>query len=228
MTFEIESFIPDPQENYEDELWVGSECYRFYVRQRRFHCNYKELLDLWLLAPYCTECASSDPLKRHTVPDIVPSGWEMDILCHIGPDTFKRIQNALKEDSEFSLTCKGCMKELRPWQEDDVYVVCYHLEEHYGITLETPGRKQPSKKLRNQIIKLYNEECFGCQRKDVSLHIDHIIPQSKDGDSAFRNLQPLCAKCGNAKGDQLPDTVEFFSSLYFGSYPVDSYEGLFW
>jgi 5-methylcytosine-specific restriction endonuclease McrA len=78
------------------------------------------------------------------------------------------------------------------------------------------------------IKKFYQGKCFRCERSDVKLHIDHIVPQSKGGDAAFRNLQPLCEKCGNEKGDDMPSDLEFYSDLYFGPYPSDSYEGLFW
>ena len=55
-----------------------------------------------------------------------------------------------------------------------------------------------------------------------------VSPKSKGGDAAFRNLQPLCEDCGNKKADQLPAEVTVFSDIYFGAYPSDAYEGLFW
>jgi 5-methylcytosine-specific restriction endonuclease McrA len=106
-----------------------------------------------------------------------------------------------------------------------------HLEEHFNIPLETPGRRKPPAQVRELIQDLYGNRCFGCDaRKTVEreLHIDHIIPQSKGGTSAFRNLQPLCERCGNIKGDRLPEEVEVCSTIFFGPYPSDSYEGLFW
>ncbi|MDI6755771.1 MAG: HNH endonuclease [Thermodesulfobacteriota bacterium] len=78
------------------------------------------------------------------------------------------------------------------------------------------------------IIDLYDKTCFGCGAADRELHIDHVLPQSKGGDAAFRNLQPLCEGCGNEKGDSIPDEVKVFSDIYFCPYPSDGYEGLFW
>ena len=224
----IVPYIPSAQEQYEDELCVRFECYRLYVQQRRSNCTFMEVLDLWLLAPYCVDCAISDPLEGDRYPDMTPDTWETDLLFKVGRDTVERTQRQLKEDPDFSYLCKRCGKELRPWDNDEVYVVSYHLEEHYRIPLETPGRKKPSKRLQKQVTRLYDNKCFGCDSADRSLHIDHIIPQASGGDAAFRNLQPLCGMCGNIKGNKLPKEVKVYSTIYFGPYPLDSYEGLFW
>jgi 5-methylcytosine-specific restriction endonuclease McrA len=225
----IEPYIPNPQEQHEDDLWIKSECYRFYVKQRQLHCTFKQIMDLWLLAPYCTECALSDPFESNRFPDILPNTWESDLLLHVGQDTLNQTQQALSENPGYYFLCKHCGKELRPWQDSEIYVISYHLEEHYGIPLETPRKKNPSKKLRKQIIKLYNNKCFACDLTGQrNLNIDHLIPQSAGGDSAFRNLQPLCESCSNLKGNKLPKEIEVYSTIYFEPYPSDSYEGLFW
>ena len=109
-----------------------------------------------------------------------------------------------------------------------MYVLTYHLEEHYGIPLKTPGRQQPSKKIRDRIFKLYDFRCFGCDRSGRPLHLDHIRPQSRGGDAAFRNLQPLCERCGQAKGDAEPEELPISDDLYFWGDPPDSHEGMFW
>jgi hypothetical protein len=41
-------------------------------------------------------------------------------------------------------------------------------------------------------------------------------------------LQPLCERCGNKKSDQDASEVKIYSLMYFGPYPSDGYEGLFW
>ena len=82
--------------------------------------------------------------------------------------------------------------------------------------------------MQKQILKLYENICFGCNAGNRTLHIDHIVPQSKGGDAAFRNLQPLCEHCGNLKGNNSPEVVEIWNTSYFGPYPSDSYEHMFW
>lgn len=223
----IKPYIPNGREQYEDNLWVESECYRFYVQQRRIHCNFLQIMDLWLIAPYCTECALSDPFEGNRIPEITPESWETDLLLNVGQSVLEQTQRALRENADFYFLCKMCGCELRPWWNNEIYVTSYHLEEHYSIPLQTPGRKHPSKKLKKNIIRLYDNRCFNCNSKE-DLHIDHVSPKTKGGDAAFRNLQPLCLSCGDRKGEQLPEEIKIYSTIYFGHYPSNSYEGLFW
>ena len=63
-----------------------------------------------------------------------------------------------------------------------------------------------SDKLRYQVLKRDNFKCCACgasPAKDpsVELHIDHIIPWSKGGESTLKNLQTLCFKCNIGKSD---------------------------
>ena len=219
--------IPTTQELYEDQLWVHEECYRFYVKQRRKHCNFLEVLDLWLRAPYCDSCIQSGPDVSYGLPEITANNWQQDIVWELGEDLFEYIEAQIVSDPEFNLHCKKCDNSLRPWNGDDIYIVDYHLEEHYNIPIETPGKKDSSKKFRKKIKELYDWKCFKCGKKG-RLDIDHIMPQSCGGDAAFRNLQPLCEKCGQEKGNKKPTEIPVYMTMYFQNHPSDSYEGLFW
>lgn len=220
--------MPSPEEDYRLNLWTKGECYRYYIEQRRLYCSYNQILDLWLLAPCCEDCAMSNPFLGDSIPNITPSTWALDILLELGPQKLEEIVRLLSEEPEFAFICKKCGTALRPWDSDSVYVTKYHIEEHYGIPLNTPGRKDPPMRIQKRIISLYERKCFRCGVAVRPLHIDHIQPRSKGGDAAFRNLQPLCIPCGEEKGDSEATEVEVFSTMYFGPYPSDSYEGLFW
>ena len=209
-------------------LWERAECYRYYVRQRRRYCTYRDVLDLWLKAPCCDNCASSGLPWEFGRPDISQEAWEVDLLLMVGPVTLRRVKRALKSDPNFAFACKRCGVDLRPWDGDDVHVETYHLEDHYGIPLTTPSRQNPPKKVRDLISRLYGKRCFGCGRRDRPLHLDHIVPRARGGDAAFRNLQPLCETCGQTKGSDDARQVEVVDGLYFGPYPSDGYEGLSW
>ena len=225
----FEPIVPPPKDQYQDSLWVRGECYRFYVDQRREYCTFVQILDLWLQAPCCGDCILSDPFKRHDRPEIVGNGWQMDVLLHVGQadKIIELAESALEQGADYTFECKKCLRPLRPWDGDDIWVLDYHLEEHYGIPLDEPGRKSPPKKLRNRIFQLYEQKCFRCGGSD-GLHIDHIRPVSKGGDSAFRNLQPLCERCGNLKGDADPEEVSVSNPIYFTSPPSDAWPHLFW
>lgn len=216
-------------EQHRDSLWVRRECFRYYVEQRRLHCDYLQILNLWLQAPYCEDCILSDPIRRDDRPDVSGDGWQVDMLLSLGQADriVASAEESLREDPEFAFTCKKCLCELRPWDGDPVWVINYHLEDHYGIDLSTPGRLNPPRRIREQVFALYGNKCFRCGGIE-GLHIDHIRPRAEGGDSAFRNLQPLCKACGNLKGTTLPSEIEVFNPLYFTAPPSDSWEHLFW
>lgn len=61
-------------------------------------------------------------------------------------------------------------------------------------------------RLRFRVMQRDNFKCCACgasPAKDpsVELHIDHIIPWSKGGETVIDNLQTLCLKCNLGKGD---------------------------
>lgn len=224
----FESIIEKPQELHEEKLWTQKKCYSFYTQQRQQFCSLNDLLNLWLLAPYCIECGRSDPFISMHDPGISPKSWENDMLYEIGPDIVESTKHEIEQDSNFSFRCKQCFEELRPWQNDELYIVAYPLEEHYNIPIELINRIRPSRQIKNIIVNLYGNKCFGCGADDKELHIDHIIPRSHGGTSVFRNLQPLCEICGNKKGDSMPNEIEIFSTIYFDKYPTEGFEELFW
>lgn len=61
-------------------------------------------------------------------------------------------------------------------------------------------------RMRFLVMKRDNFKCCMCgasPAKDpsVELHIDHIVPWSKGGESVMDNLQTLCSKCNLGKSD---------------------------
>lgn len=66
--------------------------------------------------------------------------------------------------------------------------------------------RDPSLRLRFQVLKGDNFSCCQCgasPAKDstVELHIDHIKPWSKGGETILDNLQTLCSKCNLGKSN---------------------------
>lgn len=65
-----------------------------------------------------------------------------------------------------------------------------------------------SDKLRYQVLKRDNFRCCACgaspaKDSSVELHIDHIVPWSKGGETVIDNLQTLCSKCNLGKSDSI-------------------------
>ena len=62
--------------------------------------------------------------------------------------------------------------------------------------------------LRFKVLKRDNFKCCACgaspaKNPNVELHVDHIIPWSKGGETTIDNLQTLCSKCNLGKKDML-------------------------
>jgi hypothetical protein len=63
-------------------------------------------------------------------------------------------------------------------------------------------------RLRFKVMQRDNFKCCACgasPAKDPSvvLHIDHIVPWAKGGETVMENLQTLCSKCNLGKSDSL-------------------------
>lgn len=223
----IQPKIPDEATEYMINSWMIGEVCRYYVEMRQRFCTYFELLDIYFSAPLCEDCKYSDSFPPYGLPDISPGSWKTNIQWLIGKDVLAIVRKERKKDPGWGFPCKRCATTLRPWEGDDVYVVSYHVEDHYRFPLIQPGQVNPSRKFQKEIKDLYGNRCFHCKRK-IPLHIDHINPRSNGGDGAFRNLQPLCERCGQTKGNRVPEEIGVHDTMYFGPYPSDGYEGMFW
>ena len=63
-----------------------------------------------------------------------------------------------------------------------------------------------SDKLRYAVLKRDNFKCRACgaspaKDSNIELHVDHIIPWSKGGETTLENLQTLCSRCNIGKSD---------------------------
>jgi hypothetical protein len=76
-----------------------------------------------------------------------------------------------------------------------------------NLNIEIETKKTPRKvnlSLRTKILNDDNFICKKCGCADLSeLHIDHIIPWSKGGETIIDNLQTLCKKCNLHKSNSI-------------------------
>ena len=59
--------------------------------------------------------------------------------------------------------------------------------------------------MRYDVLRRDNFHCVRCGRgkeDGVKLHVDHIVPVSRDGKSVMSNLQTLCEDCNCGKGNR--------------------------
>jgi hypothetical protein len=67
-------------------------------------------------------------------------------------------------------------------------------------------KREVNYRLRFRIMRRDNFKCQCCGRSPATdpkiiLHIDHIIPWSKGGETTFENLQTICSVCNIGKGN---------------------------
>lgn len=70
------------------------------------------------------------------------------------------------------------------------------------------ARSQMTDKLRYTILKRDGFRCKICGRTaddGIKLHVDHIIPVSKGGETVPNNLRTLCETCNWGKSDEIED-----------------------
>jgi 5-methylcytosine-specific restriction endonuclease McrA len=172
----------------------------------------------------------SDPFESDAMPTISASTWEQDVRIEVDDEMVDEIKKALAKGDDPAWSCIRCHCALRPWDGDDVYIARKHLEEDHSLPTETGTKRTPCEAMRSLVLELYEHECFGCgvTATAAKLTIDHIIPRSRGGDAAFRNLQPLCEVCQQKKADQEGEELYVSDNIYFRSPAADSYDGLFW
>jgi 5-methylcytosine-specific restriction endonuclease McrA len=180
--------------------WLEREHRTTFVRYRSSLCSHTDALTIEIPIFLCESCFGAKVdgiLVTYRGPDVLPESWESDLANLLDDD----IESIAQEC--YSPRCQSCRRDLRgeAW-----YVETVALAERLGISDETHATK-PSKKLRNEVEKLYGRRCFGCGSDEGRLEADHIEPRSNGGKADFENLQPLCRKCNNAKRHRLPRRI---------------------
>ena len=72
--------------------------------------------------------------------------------------------------------------------------------------------RDPSIRLRWKVLQRDRFTCRGCGaspalKAGIQLHVDHIFPWSKGGETVFENLQTLCSVCSLGKSSGAPPAV---------------------
>ena len=73
-----------------------------------------------------------------------------------------------------------------------------------GSKLRNTARSAPSKyrrKLRDRVLRVWNNTCAYCDKQDKPLFLDHILSRSKGGQFKLFNLAAACNECNKAKKD---------------------------
>ena len=79
---------------------------------------------------------------------------------------------------------------------------------NFPLPIKHKTKRDINLRLRFLVMKRDNFKCCICgaspaKDPEVELHVDHIIPWSKGGETVIDNLQTLCSKCNLGKSDLL-------------------------
>ena len=80
------------------------------------------------------------------------------------------------------------------------------ITEDTDITIKHKTKREISDRLRFRILMRDSFTCKKCGRspikeRDVELHVDHIVPWSKGGETTPENLETKCSQCNLGKGN---------------------------
>lgn len=114
---------------------------------------------------------------------------------------------------------RAALETFVAWVNDDNNEETSHSETVPIVLFSEPGKsfknitkhttsRDINLRLRFRVMQRDNFKCCACgasPAKDPSvvLHVDHIIPWSKGGETVFDNLQTLCSDCNLGKSDIL-------------------------
>lgn len=94
-------------------------------------------------------------------------------------------------------------------EDDELEEINYETEESFllaKIVKKKRTNRNISDRMRFRILSRDGFTCQSCgaspiKERGVELHVDHILPWSKDGETVEENLQTKCIKCNLGKGN---------------------------
>lgn len=149
--------------------------------------------------------------RQPTSTDITKTG-----ICNYSIDTFKRRFGGWRKALEaFVVYINATDSEYEPCasEPDTIRNSTSNKLEEANEAVTFPKHRTSrniNTRLRFKVLARDNFKCCACgasPAKDpsVELHVDHIIPWSKGGETEIDNLQTLCSKCNLGKGALMQD-----------------------
>lgn len=121
--------------------------------------------------------------------------------------TYERRFGSWRKALEFFVAYMNGDKEVEKLGDSDDVQRSHKIPQNHTInSLSHKTKRDINLRLRFLVMKRDNFKCRICGRSPattpgVELHIDHIIPWSKGGETTIDNLQTLCSDCNLGKGN---------------------------
>ena len=119
--------------------------------------------------------------------------------------TYERRFGSWRKALEFFVAYMNGEQEVERPEEDDIQLPIEIPQENANKPTHKTKR-EINLRLRFTVMKRDNFKCCMCGRSPATtpgleLHIDHIIPWSKGGETTIDNLQTLCSDCNLGKSN---------------------------
>ena len=148
--------------------------------------------------------------RQPTSTDIIKRG-----ICRYSIDTFKRRfggwRKALEAFVEYINSTDTEYEASNSYVDNESRIISIKSLDSQGVAASTASYRHYTSRnintrLRFKVLARDYFKCCACgasPAKDpsVELHVDHIIPWSKGGETVLDNLQTLCSKCNIGKSD---------------------------
>lgn len=147
--------------------------------------------------------------KRWRVPDSALFQNLADLWVRLGRQP--RRDDLSSKGSEFSSSLYE--QRFGTWRRAlEAFVAFANSAEPLAAGVEKTGKvrrprtpRQPSLRLRFKVMRRDRFRCSQCgaspvKEASVDLHVDHVVPWSRGGETTFDNLRTLCANCNLGKG----------------------------
>jgi hypothetical protein len=100
---------------------------------------------------------------------------------------------------------RSALQAFIQWTESRGSQLDFESESHVGGRRRTS--RDPNMALRFRVMRRDSFRCRYCGKSPatdpgVQLHVDHIVPWAKGGETTLDNLQTLCSGCNLGKGTQ--------------------------
>lgn len=84
--------------------------------------------------------------------------------------------------------------------------------------------------MKDAVLRGFGGRCASCKKRLTpdKATFDHIVAASKGGMTEIANLQPLCQRCNEAKGDKDVEVVDVVLTFPLRPPPSDGFEGVVW
>ncbi len=119
-----------------------------------------------------------------------PEGWLAPSIQH-------------KLDTHIKMIDK--VKEILPVTQINIEVATFDTQKMQNPEIQGIEYQQGELKgyeIKEYLLEKWGRKCAYCEKKDVPLEVEHIVPRSRGGSDRVSNLTISCKKCNQKKGNK--------------------------